>query len=365
MKISVHAAHDLDASLLAQWSDIQQADLNLRSPYYRPEFTQWMASAGGPRSVYVAVMEADGVVQGFFPFEKSTWGRLLPVGGGFNDYHGVIGRSTLAFRPEQLLKACGGRYFSFNHLPVSQGSFVSFVRGHSASPVMQLEGGWDAYFQRLCAVQNTKSPGVLSTVRQSERRLLRDKGSLRFEVSEPSTQVLEWIMRTKSAQWQRTQGSGPDAFSPQWVRRLLASGLGLKDQAFHATICSLYAGDALIAAHFGLRSHTTLHYWFPVYDAACAYYQPGLVMLKQLAEHAQSEGIDLIDLGRGTQDYKMRFKTDLVALGEGAVSRPAFVAQAVAQAQSLKAQAKTNPKVIQLRAWLKARQSGTQAAVKP
>jgi CelD/BcsL family acetyltransferase involved in cellulose biosynthesis len=84
-----------------------------------------------------------------------------------------------------------------------------------------------------------------------------------------------------------------------------------------------------------------------------------------LAEQAQPQGIELIDLGRGTQDYKMRFRTDLVALGEGAVSRPAFVAQAVAQVQSLKSQAKTNPKVIQLRAWLKARQSSTKAAAKP
>ncbi|QDL53395.1 GNAT family N-acetyltransferase [Rhodoferax aquaticus] len=354
MKITVIPAHDLDPSLWAQWADIQQANPHLRSPYYRPEFTQWIACAGGPNPVRVAVLEAQGAVQGFFPFEQSAWGRILPVGFGLNDYHGLIAHPALAIDLAQLLKACGAAYFYFNHLPTSQLAFARHVRVHSASPVMNLEGGWDAYVQRLALAQNTKSPGVLSTVRQSERRLLRDKGPLRFEASEPTPRVLQWIMQTKSAQWLRTQGHGADAFAIPWVRKLMESTVDLGDDAFGATMCTLYAGDSLIAAHVGLRSYATLHYWFPVYDAACAYYQPGLVILKQLAEQAQSQGIELIDLGRGTQDYKMRFKTDLVALGEGAVSRPAWLAAAVASARDAKAVLKAHPQVIKMRAALQA-----------
>jgi len=348
MKISVIAAHELDASQFAQWSAIQHADVNLRSPYYRPEFTQWVARARRKNPIFVAVIEAENGKQGFFPFERSTWGRLLPVGGGFNDYHGIVA-SSIELSVERLLSACRGRYFSFNHLPMTQPAFAPYVRAHSASPVMELHGGWDAYIQRLCAAQNTKSPGILSTVRQSERRLFRDKGPLRFEVSEPSAQVLDWIMRTKSEQWKRTGGNGVDAFSPPWVRQLLASSLELTDKGFRGAICSLYAGDSLIAAHLGLRSHTTLHWWFPVYDVAYAYYQPGLVMLKHMAEQAQSQGIELIDLGRGTQEYKMRLKTDLIPLGEGAVSRPACIAQAVAQAKNFKARVKANSQFIRIR----------------
>ena len=131
MKISVIAAHELDASQFAQWSAIQHADVNLRSPYYRPEFTQWVARARRKNPIFVAVIEAENGKQGFFPFERSTWGRLLPVGGGFNDYHGIVA-SSIELSVERLLSACRGRYFSFNHLPMTQPAFAPYVRAHSA-----------------------------------------------------------------------------------------------------------------------------------------------------------------------------------------------------------------------------------------
>jgi hypothetical protein len=66
-------------------------------------------------------------------------------------------------------------------------------------------------------------------------------------------------------------------------------------------------------------------------------------------------------MGRGTQDYKMRFATDFVPLGEGAVSVPALVAGTVMAAKQAKRQLKANAQVQRLRAWI----AKTKVAIKP
>lgn len=121
---------------------------------------------------------------------------------------------------------------------------------------------------------------------------------------------------------------------------------------FKGVISSLYAGDQLVSAHFGLQTSRTLHYWFPVYDTAYAYYRPGLILLKKLAEHVSRDGVEQIDLGRGMQTYKRRFKTGEIPLGEGAVSRPAILAQSVMAARSAKMRLAKSTSVIRFRTWL-------------
>jgi CelD/BcsL family acetyltransferase involved in cellulose biosynthesis len=256
-----------------------------------------------------------------------------------------------------LLRACGGRYFGFNHMPLTQTVFAPFIRCHSASPVMGLQGGWDAYVQRLCEAQNTRSPGILTTIRQSTTRLARDKGPLRFEMHDGSASVLTELMRLKSEQWARTVGAANDPFAVPWIRQLMSDTLATQSMGFRGSLSTLYAGDKLVSSHFGLRAGATLHSWFPVFDLDYAYYQPGLILLKNIAEQGVKDGLTEIDLGRGTAGYKMRFKTDLIPLGEGAVSRPAIVASVAVAAKLAKAKVAADPRVVRFRQWRAARQA--------
>ena len=355
MKISLISAEELDTSLIERWKQIQSSDETLRSPYYTPGFTRLVAQSG--QAVQVAVMESNGAIEGFFPFQRLSYGRLIPVGGGLNDYHGMIACSGLAVDASSLLKACKGNYFAFNHLPLTQAVFAPFVREHSVSPVLELSGGWDAYVQRLCAVQKTQSPGILSTIRASLKRLERDVGPVRFEMREKSVPVLEELMRLKSEQRARTIGSQDDPFALPWVRQLMVNGLNLDAPGFEGAFSSMYAGDKLVAMHYGIRSHQTLHSWFPVFDPAYSYYQPGLILLKKIAETGAQEGLTLIDLGRGDAGYKMRFKTAEVSLGEGAVSRPALWAQTKLAIKTVKQTIKRSPHVIALRSRMSSRKA--------
>jgi CelD/BcsL family acetyltransferase involved in cellulose biosynthesis len=83
----------------------------------------------------------------------------------------------------------------------------------------------------------------------------------------------------------------------------------------------VYAGDHLIAAHFGLRADNVLHWWFPVYDHEFANLAPGWILLRELVSAAPELGITRIDLGRGEDEYKRRAKTGETSVRGGVVSR--------------------------------------------
>jgi CelD/BcsL family acetyltransferase involved in cellulose biosynthesis len=99
----------------------------------------------------------------------------------------------------------------------------------------------------------------------------------------------------------------------------LSAILKLQSPDCQATVSALYSGRELVAAHFGLRSRRTLHYWLPAYNPCFAKYSPGIILLLKLAEAASDLGIKVIDLGRGDADYKRRLMNGSVGVAEGSV----------------------------------------------
>ena len=132
----------LTAELQAAWSDIQRADPEVESPYFRPEFT--LAVADIRSDVRIAVIETADGPAAFFPFQPSRLGAGRPVGGRLSDYHGLIARPGLALTPGQLLRGCGLRSWAFDHLPASQSVFAGQWTATGESPCLDLSRGFDA-----------------------------------------------------------------------------------------------------------------------------------------------------------------------------------------------------------------------------
>src|SRR5207248_8103260 len=82
----------------------------------------------------------------------------------------------------------------------------------------------------------------------------------------------------------------------------------------------LYADDELVAAHFGMRSGAVLHSWFPAYTPSLNRYSPGLVLLRMVLEAAPAHGVEVFDLGPGTESYKSRFANATLEVGAGWVA---------------------------------------------
>ncbi len=314
MKISVTAPGELGEPEKGRWRELQLSTPTLASPCFSCGFT--VAVAAVRSDVRVAILEQDNRVVGFFPHQQ-RWSAGEAVGGRLSDHQGVIATPGTCWDWAELLRASGLSFWQFDHLAAWQQPPAP-VR-HAHSPGLDLSRGFEAYRQgRLSAGARR-----MAELPRKARKLAREVGPLRFEANTRDPQVLETVIRLKSEQCHRT--GALDCFGPQWTRELVTRIAAADQPEFAGRLSALYAGDTLVAAHFGMRSRRTWHWWFPVYSHAHAAYSPGALLLLQVAEAAADEGCGLLDLGRGDEAYKTSFADCASPLVEGIVSRPTLV----------------------------------------
>jgi len=334
MKISVISTNELEPALLASWGRIRNARPDLASPYYTPEFALVVGAVRD--DFYIAVIEVDQNIVGFFPFHKLSFGRGRPAGHTLSDYQGIILEPGIDLRLVELMKVCGLYFFPFDHMPNSQVAFAPYAKGMGRSPRMDIRGGIEAYHNRLAQQQGVGTPGVVRAVGYALRRMERELGPIRFEPNSRDHAVFERLFRWKSTQCLSKWGARHDPFTTGWVWNCLERIFASQEEEFSGVLSALYAGDSLIAAHFSIKSASVCHYWFTSYDPAFAIYSPGLVLLHSFARDGTTLGIDFIDLGRGEHDYKLRFMTGSVPLMEGFVCRPAGLQHLVIPTRNLR-----------------------------
>jgi CelD/BcsL family acetyltransferase involved in cellulose biosynthesis len=126
------------------------------------------------------------------------------------------------------------------------------------------------------------------------------------------------MMDWKSNQYRRT-GVG-DVFAFDWTVALLRRLHETQAADFQGQLSALHAGEHLVAVHFGMRTESVMHYWFPVYDPQFQDYTPGLTLLLEIARDAAEQGLLRLDLGKGTEDYKISMKTAAFDVAAGSVS---------------------------------------------
>lgn len=311
---------ELDSTLIDAWRSIQSRSDDFKSPYFCPDFTQLVATVRD--GVRVIVVENDGRPVGFFPYQRSFLGMGKPVGGPLSDYHGVIVASNSEWGLKDLMRTANLSVWIFDHLVGNQREFVPHVTGRADSPQIDLSLGYDQYAQGRW---DTGSDYIRKTEGLA-RKLGREVGELRFTLHETGSGVMEQLIRWKSEQYR--QAGLPDAFGVPWTRELLAR-IALTQTAEFAGVCSvLRVGNRIVAAHMGMRSRDTFHYWFPGYDPDFAKFSTGIILLLRMTEALADAGVRTIDLGKGDAQYKQRLMTGAIELREGAVELPSLLASA-------------------------------------
>ncbi|MDF3299964.1 GNAT family N-acetyltransferase [Streptomyces tropicalis] len=318
MDISVYRPGELTAADRAAWTALQsKAHLHgapqLANPFLSPEFA--LAVGRCRRGVRIAVVREDGEPAAFFPFQRSAAGVGRAVGLGVSDCQGLVHRPGFTWDARELLRACGLAVWEFDHLVQGQEPFGSGATGTFASPVMDVDQGWDAYLRELRA----RSPKFTRTTLAKERRLGRDSEGVTYVHDERDPAVLRTLTAWKSAQYRRTGRS--DRFAHAWITRLVTRLFHTRSDPFAGILSVLYADGRPVAAHFGLRTERVLACWFPAYDPAYARYSPGLILHLRMAEAAAADGIAHLDLGRGRKEYKDSLKTRDIHVSEGWVTR--------------------------------------------
>lgn len=318
MKISCIRAADLDTALCMRWRELQAADPALANPYFSVQYTQSVAAVRD--DVFVGVVEADGVVQALFPFQRKSAAVGGPVGGRLSDYQGIISGKGFVCDAEKLLRACQLKIWDFDHLLAAQPTFQCFAKSQAESPIVDLSGGFQTYLGQRKAAGSQR----LVQLQRKVRKFAREVGDLRFEADSRDPRAFAAIIRWKSEQCRRT--GVPDFMSWGWPCAILEKIWDRNTPEFAGILSVLWHEEDIVAAHFGMRSGSVCHWWFPTYNNVYARYSPGGILLLKLAETLAACGVRQIDLGKGEDSYKTAFATASVALMEGSVILPSLVA---------------------------------------
>jgi CelD/BcsL family acetyltransferase involved in cellulose biosynthesis len=303
----------LDARELDAWHQLRAANPALDSPYFHPGFSA-AVHACGPE-VRVGVFEdGAGTVAGLLPFIQPD-STLRPAGWPGADFQGPILAPGTRLAPLDLLTR-GARAFAFDHLVEVCPDFEPWIESRQVSPFLDVTGGLDGYLGRA----SRSGKDNMGQARRRTAKLGREHGDVRFVADNPDPEILDRVIELKRGQYAAT-GAG-DYFAEPGRAELLHRLLGTRDSSFGGLLSTVHAGSELVAAHFGMRSGSVLHWWFPVYDPAFSSFAPGWVLLRELTQAAPGLGVTRIDLGRGDDEYKRRAKTGESIVARGMVTSP-------------------------------------------
>jgi CelD/BcsL family acetyltransferase involved in cellulose biosynthesis len=311
MKIHLIRPGELSADLLAVWNGILDDEARLDSPYFTAAFMQAVASVRP--DVEVAVLDDGRGAVGFFPFQRGRWGIGHPVGGRLSDFQAVIASRHTAWSPRELLRGCRLSAWQFDHLLTFQAALTPFHATVEESSYIDLGQGFDAYAK---ARRSMDRDSLTQTLRK-RRKLEREVGPVTVVAQSRDESVLDRLLAWKSTQYRATGVT--DVFAFPWTVALVKAIWRTATPPLAGMLSAVYAGDQLLAAHFGMRSGPVVHWWFPAHSRELGRYSPGLLMLLALAETAEGLGIRRLDLGKGSEQYKRSFATGAVEVAEGAV----------------------------------------------
>lgn len=303
----IFPALSLPSGAIQIWKQLQSSHGHLQSPFYSYEYASMMASVHP--HVFVCVIEREGEIAGFLPFQYATaLQRCLAaaerVGGEMTDYFGLIAGPAMHSAPTDLLRLAGIKHFYFTHLPEAQLQYGLEGERPEVGLLVDIKTAQGTYWEQR---RNQDKKFVLDTERRA-RKLQTEYGALRFCLEEADwPSALDMLIERKRAQYQAT--GVQDCLQEHWKRNLLRQLAASPSDSCRAILSTLWAGDLWVASQVSLKGDHVLHAWFPVYNRELHQYAPGRLLLKNIIEAAPSLGITVIDRGVGDTKAKRDFAT--------------------------------------------------------
>jgi CelD/BcsL family acetyltransferase involved in cellulose biosynthesis len=316
----------LTSEELAAWRELAAADPDLRSPFFSPAYTRAVAHARA--GVRVCVLRREGRPVGFLPYQfqgkaQRTLGAAEPIGGEMTDAFGLVAAAGLELSSSELLRAADLHSLLFSHLPASQARIGLHGEQQELGLAIDFPGGGELWWRELRELRKA----FVDKTERRERQLEETHGPLEFHFqSADRARDLAELIGMKREQYQRT--AVRDVLAEPWRQRLLEL-LAVSDEPDCTGVLStLRAGETFVAAHFGLRSGSLLHYWFPVYNPELSRYSPGRLLLKAILCAPREYGLASIDRGVGDTQAKREFANRERIYSSGLWQRPGWRAGA-------------------------------------
>ena len=307
--MTAQTLHPAELSLvdIAAWRALCAAEPAYANPLMGPDFALAVGEVRG--DTRVTVWRRDGRAVAFLAHHRRPGGLARPVGAPLSDYHGVVaeaGFDGLAAMAEAGLSA-----YPFTGLIDPAGPLSGAVAGEREAYVIELDGEPAEYLEALRAA----SPKRFKNYRRLDHKLDREVGELSVRAPDWDEAAFEQLLTWKREQLIRT--GAHDFLGPDWTRDLLRNLFARREGEFQGLMINLYAGDRLVAGHFGIRLGGVYHPWIASTDPALAAWSPGQVFLLRAIDAMGPLGLTSYDIGPGHDHYKKPYARTVRRIGQG------------------------------------------------
>ena len=297
----------------ALWRSMAAAEPAFANPLLGPDFTQ---AVGRVREdARVAVIRRGGETLGFLPHHRRPGRLARAIGSPLSDYHGIVSRPEPGFSAEDVLHAADLGVFRYTGLIDPFAVFGGVGEPQSAF-VIAPEGGADDYLEAVRAA----SPKKIKNYRRLDHKLEREMGQVRLVAPDTSRASFDLLIAWKREQLQRT--GLHDFLRPAWTSGLLIDLFERQHGDFHGLLIGLYAGDELVAGHFGVRLGGVYHPWIASTNPAFGAWSPGQLFFLRAIAAMPALGLTHYDLGPGHDHYKRAYALTQTCALDGAVTAP-------------------------------------------
>ena len=295
----------------ALWRGMAAAEPAFANPLLGPDFAQ---AVGRVRDdARVAVIRRGGEILGFLPHHRRPGRLARAIGSPLSDYHGIVSRPDPGFMAEDVLRAADLGVFRYTGLVDPFGVFGG-VGEPQAAFVIAPEGGADDYLETVRAA----SPKKIKNYRRLDHKLEREMGQVRLVAPDTSRASFDLLIAWKREQLQRT--GLHDFLRPDWTSGLLTDLFGRQSGDFQGLMIGLYAGDELVAGHFGVRLGGVYHPWIASTNPAYGAWSPGQLFFLRAIAAMPELGLTQYDLGPGHDHYKRAYALAQSSVLDGAVT---------------------------------------------
>jgi CelD/BcsL family acetyltransferase involved in cellulose biosynthesis len=322
-QVDVIRIEDVDQADLDAWRAILPRVPEFYSPLLTPEFPMLMARFR--RDVRIAILRREGRAIAFLPFHLRPGGVARPIGSPFDDYQAIIADAEAEFDAFAFLAAAGLRRFSFSCLVDPQGRLAAALEEeHPGYCIRIADGDSRAYFAGLMQASHKR----YKNIRRLDHKAEREIGEIRLEMDDRDHASLDRMLDWKASQMERTGVT--NVLDAVWVRPMLHGVLDHACPRLRGQMITLWAGDTLLAGHFGIRAGEAYHPWIAAMSPDHSAVSPGQVFMGRLLPELGDAGIRILDLGTRHEHYKAPFSNLLVTVGRGVAlangaGRPLFM----------------------------------------
>jgi CelD/BcsL family acetyltransferase involved in cellulose biosynthesis len=308
MRVTVVPPGDLGSSDAALWAKFQQASPVMHSPFLSLTFAQ---AVGRHRpAARVAVLEDDGGIVAFLPFQAGRGGVAMPIGHPMNNLQAFIG-SGAPIDARSVMRKSGLRGWRFISAPADHQALVPhhYEGTLTDCPIVDLTGGYEAYVKSL-------SKSLTSEIARRRRALGRACGpvSLTWHSDRPADDLRQMI------EWKAGKYGGTRELFANPASMGIAADLAVSvSEDCGGAISVLSAGERTVAIALWLTEPEGVAAWFASYDEEFRRSSPGTMILLAVAEEAASRGFTRIDLSAGQDSYKLRLANGSYPVAGGAV----------------------------------------------